>query len=294
MNADIFAEWLRRQGHRVVRTESSCWFDAAPRVYQSFPYHLLIQPSQTELDGLLRGNRAVALRYSTPAGTAPGCMSYHVVLETDAYDIDALDRRTRQNVRAGLGKCRVEPIPLERLAEEGYELERDTAARQGRGLKTSREEWRNRCLAACGLEGFEAWGALVESRLAATILAFRMHDCCELLSQQCHSDFIDARVNHALVFTVTRAMVGRPGISSIFYTLQSLDAPPSVDEFKYRMGYTAKPVRQRVVFHPWLAPMVRPVSYRALRRLRDRRPASPTLPKLAGMVRFYLELTPDI
>ena len=289
MNPEIFAEWLRRQGRRVVRTSSSYWFDAGPGVYQAFPYHLLIQPSEQELNSLFRNNRAVGLRYSAPVSHPLGRVSYHVVYDGPEYDLDRLDRRTRQNVRTGLHRCRVQPIPLERLADEGWELETDTAARQGRCLSSSRESWRTRCLSASDLDGFEAWGALVEDRLAASILTFRMGDCCELLSQQCHGDYIDARVNHALAFTVTQTMMGRPGISSIFYTLQSLDAPPSVDEFKFRMGYSAKPVRQRVAFHPCLAPLIGRASCAALGKLLRWRPKSPTLPKLAGMVRFYLE-----
>ena len=49
MNAEIFAEWLRRQGHSVVRTTSSYWYDKSSRVYQAFPYHWIIQPTEEEL-----------------------------------------------------------------------------------------------------------------------------------------------------------------------------------------------------------------------------------------------------
>ena len=73
MNADIFAEWLRIQGHNVVRTTSSYWYDASPRIYQAFPYHWLIQPTEIELLSLLRQKRAIALRYSTPIESPLGC-----------------------------------------------------------------------------------------------------------------------------------------------------------------------------------------------------------------------------
>jgi hypothetical protein len=78
-------------------------------------------------------------------------------------------------------------------------------------------------------------------------------------------------------------------VRSILYGLHSLDAPPSVDEFKFRMGYTAKAVRQRVVFHPWLRPAFNPLSHAAVRGLRKWLPGSPLLAKAEGMLRFYLQ-----
>jgi len=65
MNAEIFVEWLRRQGYRVVRTRSSYWHNAGPQVFQAFPYHGIINPSEQELRKLLLQNNAIALRYST-------------------------------------------------------------------------------------------------------------------------------------------------------------------------------------------------------------------------------------
>lgn len=289
MNAEIFAEWLCRQGYRVVRTASSYWYEASPRVYQAFPYHWIIQPSEAELSQFLRRNWAVGLRYSTPVNNPLGRISYHAVYEQPDYTLEGLDRRSRQNIRTGLKNCTVEPICFERLAEEGWLLEKDTVQRQERQLKLDEQNWRRRCLAATDLPGFEAWGALVEGQLVASLLTFQMEDCCEMISQQCQRNYLPARVNNALCFVVTQTMMNRSHIHSIFYTLQSLDAPASVDEFKFRMGYRAKPVRQRVVFHPWLAPAFNRLSCAIVERLRQRYPEHVTLAKAGGMLRFYLE-----
>ena len=66
MNPETFAEWLQRQGYKVVRTDSSYWYEASSRVYQAFPYHWLIQPAEDELSAFLRQQNAIGLRYSTP------------------------------------------------------------------------------------------------------------------------------------------------------------------------------------------------------------------------------------
>jgi hypothetical protein len=249
----------------------------------------VIQPTEEELADFLGQNRAIALRYSTPVDSPHGCISYHAVYDEPDYTLDNLDRRSRQNVRTGLKNCCIEPISCERLAKDGWSLEMDTARRQGRQVRISEEIWRRRYMAAADLPGFEAWGALVDGRLVASLLTFRMEDCCEMVSQQCHRDYLNARVNNALSFVVTQTMNNRTEIHSVFYALQSLDAPPSVDEFKFRMGYIAKPVRQRVVFHPWFEPLANNLTHTVIVRLLRRNPGNYILAKVEGMLRFHLQ-----
>lgn len=289
MNAEVFAEWLRRQDHSVIRTTSSYWYDAGPRVYQAFPYHWVIQPPEEELLELLRQKRAIALRYSTPVDNPLGCISYHTIYDDLSYTFDNLKKKRIRIVRIALKKCRVEPISFERLAEDGWYLEMDTLSRQGRRVKISKETWRRRCLSVADLPGFEAWGALVNGHLAASLFTFQSEDCCEMLAQQSHRDYLKANVNSALCFIVTKTMINRPRIRSVFYGLHSLDAPASLDVFKYRMSYRAKPVRQRVVFHPWLQPFANSLTHKMLVGLLRLDPGNRFLAKGEGLLRFHLQ-----
>jgi hypothetical protein len=289
VNPEVMAEWFRRQDHRVVRTASSWWYDAGARVYQAFPFHWSFRPLPDEAERLLRGVGGLALRFTTPLDAPEGRVSYHVVCDDRGYGLERLDGRARNAVRNGSQRARVEVVPLERLAEEGWALEVDTCRRQGRAVPWSRGAWRRRCLAAADLPGFEAWGALVEGRLAASLLAVRVDGWCEVLGQQSLSEYLAARVNNALTFGFTRAVLQRPGVASIFYSLQSLDAPPSVDDFKLRMGYRPAPVRQRVVLHPWARPFVGPWAPALVASALRRRPGSRVLAKAEGMLRFYVE-----
>jgi hypothetical protein len=288
MNAEIFAEWLRRQGYQVVRTPSSYWYEAGSRVYQAFPYHRVIQPTEQELSELLRRQRAIALRYSTPVTAAQGKVSYHVVSEVP-YELESLPRRARQNVRRGLKYARIELISLARLATEGWRMRLDSLNRQGRTGAESQAWWQRLCLSAEDLPGFEAWGALHNGQLVASFLAFSYDDCYTFPYQQSASSALKNRVNNAIFYEVTHQALQRPGISRAFFCLQSLDAPCSVDEFKFRMGFTAEPVRQRVVFHPWLAPFFNKASYAVVKHILDRQPENVALAKAEGMIRFYLE-----
>jgi hypothetical protein len=289
MSPDIFSEWLQRQGRRVVRTASSYWHREGVRALQAFPYHWTIEPSERELRELLRESQAICLRYSTPVSSPLGYLSYHVVRETSDYTVESLGKWTRKNVRRGLRNCSVQCIAFDLMAEEGWALQTDTLERQNRQVQISERDWQMRCLAAKDLPGFEAWGALVGGRLAASVITFRMDDCVYMLSQQCHREFLTAHVNNALSFTVTQAMLRRPGVRSIFYSLHSLDAPPSMDEFKFRMGYSRRIVRQRIVFHPVLEPLVNPALHALFRAAKALRPGNPVFMKAEGMINFYLE-----
>lgn len=286
MTPEVFAEWLRRLGHRVVHTESSYWFDQGPRVFQSFPYHWVLQPSEEELREFLREQRAIGLRYSTPLDAAEGSCSYHIVYERPTYGLGDVEPSIRSKVRRGLEACRVGPITLERYAHEGWELERDTLARQHRHSRRGHGDWRRMVEAAAGLPGFEVWGAEVGDRLGAALMFVRIDGCINLLYQQSHRDFLPLRVNNALLFEVTRELAARPGVTCIHNGLHSLDAPSTVDQFKVRMGYSVRPIRQRVVFHPRLAPWFGPASARALGRLATLYPANEFIRKAEGLTRF--------
>ena len=314
MNAEIYAEWLRRQGQRVIRTKSSYWHGQGWGVFQAFPYHWLIDPGRAELRDLMLRHGALALRYSTPAPdgqigdgqiedgrngdgrnqdadrsrrqTRDSC--YHVVYTGDDYGFETLGAWTRKNVRRGLRNCSIEPISSARYLEQGWELRLDTLARQRRRVRETKRRWQSRYAAASGLDGFEFWAAEVRGRLAATLVTFPMDGWAYMLYQQCHSDYLREHVNNALSFVVTQTLIRRPHIHAIFYGMQSLDAPASVDEFKFRMGYEAKTVGQRIAFHPCLAPLVNHYTHRAARYLRAWNPASRVLAKAEGLFRFGL------
>jgi hypothetical protein len=287
MTIEVFAEWLRRQDYRVFETESSHWYSPGLGVYQAFPYHWVIQPSSAELNEFMREHRVLGLRYSTGLDQSEGRLSYHAVYEGGDYGIDALGKWARKNVRRGLKNCTVEPVTFDRIAEEGWNLQLDTLKRQGRKPGETQNQWRRRFLAASDLPGFGAWGALVAGNLAASVVTFRLEDFFYLLYQQCQGEYLAAHVNNALSFAVSQELLSRPGTRGAFYSLESFDAPESMDEFKFRMGYRAKPVRQRVVFNPVFRPLVNGLTHGVLKCLRGAFGRNNSVAKAEGMVRFF-------
>lgn len=288
MDPEHFAEWYRRQGYHVLRSESSYWFNAGPRVYQGFPFGWLIQPSAGELRRMMLKYGILSLRYSTPLDAPIGKVSYHVTLAFP-YNMDLLRSQARNAVKRGLARCVVEQISFERFAGEGWNLQRDTLERQGRIDSMSEADWRKVCLSAVGLGGFEAWAAIVEGELAAGLIICQINDKFYVPYAFSHRKYLDLYVNNALFYTVSCNLLAREGINGIFFTVQSLDAPKSVDDFKFRMGLNGIPVRQRVVFHPLIEPLITSPIHKVVNRLLKRNPNNTAVAKTEGMIRFYLQ-----
>jgi hypothetical protein len=282
-------EWLRRQGHRIVVSESALWYDPVPGIFQAFPYHPVIDPSEEELRHVLREGRARGLRYSAPLGSACGKISYHVVCDKPSYGLDQVSRQSRQNIRKGLDYATYEPVSFIRLAKEGWALRAETLERQGRLKAETPEWWKKLCLSAEGLPGFEAWGAFRGQTLVAALVVYLARDCYLMLYQQSLTEHLRFGVNNTLGFVFTQNALARPGVKELFYGFQSLDAASDVDEFKFRMGYEAQPVRQRVLFHPALRPLMTPATLAALDYFSRLGHGHPGWLKAAGLIRFYLE-----
>jgi hypothetical protein len=288
MNPENFAEWYRRQGHHVIKSTSSYWYDAGLQVYQAFPFGWLIQPSDAELHEMMRKHGIVSLRYSTPLEASVGKVSYHVTL-SNPYNVDLLRSQARNAVKRGLAKCVVDSIPFERVAEEGWLLQQDTLDRQGRSSTMTHKEWRRLCLSAVDLDGFEAWSALVDGEMAAALIISRIDDTFYVPYAFSHRKYLDFYVNNALFYSVSCNLLARDGIKGIFFTVQSLDAPKSVDDFKFRMGLHPTAVRQRVMFNPLIEPFITRSTHRLVDRLVKRYPDRASLAKVEGMIRFYLQ-----
>lgn len=289
MNAEVFAEWLRRQGHRVYRTTSSYWYDAGPRVLQAFPYHWLIKPDEKEIRELMLKHGIIALRYSTPLDFPKGMVSYHVVLHKP-YELEMLRSQARNGVKRGLQCFKIEQISFEQLGSEGWVLQQDTLERQDRLRSMTQGEWERLCHSAEGLPGFEAWAAISNNKeLAGAVIICRIDDVFNVPYAMSHHRFLANHVNNAIFFSVSHEMLRREGVSGVFFTVQSLDAPAQVDEFKFRMGFEPRAVRQCVDFHPFLNPFATDTVHGLIQKLLQRDRSNPRLAKAEGMLRFHVQ-----
>ena len=287
MSEPSFQAWLEGQGYRVVQSPSGAWYEIAPRVLQAFPYHGIARIGAAERDALLRDHGCLALRYSTPLDAAQGQLSYHVVLDRSDFGLPRLVKTQRAATVKALQAFTVAPITFHELRDNGWEMRAKTLARQQRfGIET--RTWWERLCAAAGTAGFEAWGARCDGVLTASLLAHVAGGCASIVLQQSDTDFLSRGTNNALVYEFCRHAFARPDVTRVFYGLHSLDAPASVDAFKFRLGFRPLPVRQVVDFHPLARPWLGGLSLRALTAARLVRPHDSRLSKLEGLLRFYV------
>jgi hypothetical protein len=276
--------WYTKQGYRVIITPSSGWVELVRGVFQAFPYHWIVTPSDEELKFLFKHHFVIAIRYSAPVRSSQGQISYHIVYDRKDYPLSPLPSNTKK----GLKYATFAPISLKVMAEEGWILRNDTLVRQGREHAESKEFWQRLCLSAEGIPGFEAWAAIHQGELAATILTYTLGDTVSILYQQSKTECMVLGVNNALTYAFTHEVLQRKGIQCIFYGLHSLDAPASVDKYKLSMKYRAKPLRQKVIFNPIIQPLVNQMSYKLILQVKNWLPSVCVLNKVEGMMRFYL------
>jgi hypothetical protein len=293
LDAAAYARFLEAVGHRVVRAGSQHWYEVSSRFYMSAPPNFVISPSDDELRAVFAQTRCVGVRYAAPLD-GPGRLSYQIACDDAGYGLETLSSNNRSKVRRGLKRCRVEPTPMAVIAEHGKRAHEDTVGRQGRDGVLGGERWGRFFDVAGRTEGFEGWAAWIDDQLAAFLITVSFPDSVEFLLARSRSDLLGAYPNNALVFTVTEEMLARRRVGLITYGLESLEPVGPLDQFKFGMGFSRRPLRQRIVFHPLLrAPLGVPAIRSALLRFADSRGDSGVFwRKAAGLLRFADETTP--
>jgi hypothetical protein len=290
MNPPTFANWLRHLGHRVIKTESSYWYNAQPGFCFYFPYHRLITPSRAELSHLFLKEKCLGVRYFSPLHCY-GKSSYLIVCSNKNYDITSVDAATaRRQTRRGMENFEIRQIDFASLASQGMQANHDTLLRQGRDPGIWNEKkWREYCSAAQSLDGFEAWGAFREHQLAAFIIGFKMEDYFTILHHSSMTEYLRFYPNNALVFYLTELKLNSMDVNHVSYGPESLDAPDSLDEFKFRMGFEKLPIKQNIAFNPIIKPFVNGFSHKLVQTISSANPKSDIWRKLSGVIRFYME-----
>lgn len=287
MDAAAYARFLEAVGHRIVRAGSIHWYEVSTRFYMCAPPNFTVSPSDEELRELFRKTHAVGARFAAPLA-GPGRMSYQIVCDDAGYGLETLSSNNRSKVRRGLKRCRVEATAMADIAVHGMRAHEDTVGRQGRDGVLGGERWARFFEVAARTEGFEGWGAWVDDQLAAFLISVSFADSVEFLLARSRNDLLGAYPNNALIFTVAEEMLARRKLREITFGLESLEPVGPLDQFKFGMGFTQRPVRQRIVFHPLLrGPLgISAVRDGLLRFAESRSERGVFWRKAAGLLRF--------
>jgi hypothetical protein len=290
---DAVATFLERIGHRVVRSESCCWYQQGWRFFAAFPHSRPISPDPVELRRVFSATRCFGVRYVSRPDDR-GRPSYALVLDNPAYGLDSLSANSRSKVRRGLKECQVRRLDPAFVRIHGRAANEDTLRR----IRFARDvyDWDRYWDAVAGTPDVEVWGALRDNQLLAYLVAVLVDGCAELLIARSSNDGLRYYPNNALLFTVCRDLLRRSDIDEIVFGLESMEPVVGVDSFKESMGFARRSIQQRIVFHPLVERIARTrVTGRIARALARRPRASTFWRKLEGVLVVHgsLQARPD-
>jgi hypothetical protein len=290
LDSQGYADFLRSLGHRVISVGSFSWYDANRFFYLSAPPHRTYEPTAGQLRAALQTLPCLGVRYAAPL-ESEGKLSYQIACARRDYGLEQLSGNTRSKVRRGFKRCDVGPVPFATIAAAGKQAHEDTVARQGRDGVLSGEGWQRFFSAAGQAAGMEGWGAWHGGTLAAFLVTVTFDDAVEFLLARSCNDTLGAYPNNALIYWVTEEMLVRRAVREVTFGLESLEPVAPLDQFKFSMGFERRPLRQRIVFRPAVAALLR---RRAVRKLVHRWTEQPGEQavfwrKAAGILRFAEE-----
>jgi hypothetical protein len=284
VNHQEMATFLERLGHRVVRGERCSWYEQGWRFFAAIPHSQPISPGRSELNEVFRAARCFGVRYVSSAD-APGRLSYALMLDDRSYDLDSLSGNSRSKIRRGLKDCQVRRLEPAFVRLHGRKANEDTLRR----IRFAHDvyDWDRYWDAVAATPDVEVWGALRDQELLAYMVAVLVEGSAELLIARSCDGGLRHYPNNALLFTLARDLLRRSDIERIFFGLESVEAVDGVDTFKESMGFTRRPIRQRIVFHPLAEPIARArVTARIASALARRPSAGAFWRKLEGLLAF--------
>lgn len=285
MTRDGMALFLERLGHRVTLSRTCYWYDLRPRFFLAFPHTAQASPGAGELDRVFAASGALGLRYVAPLDAA-GRLSWALVVDDRAYDLDRLTANTRSKVRRGLKRCEVLPVAPAFVRHHGRRANDDTLAR----LRFEQDyyPWDRYWDAVAATGDAEVWAALCDGQVAAFLVVVIVEGCAEILVARSRTDLLTHYPNNALLFQVVHDLIRRDDVDRVLFGLESLDMVSGVDAFKESMGFSRLPIRQRIVFRPLTERLLRmPFVSRTARALARRRPGSEFWRKVEGVLIFH-------
>lgn len=291
MNAEYHAEFRRASGERVVRTESCYWFESQSRVFNAFPSHLTFEPAPDEFKHVFHETDALFLRYPCPMH-APGVDSFRMVCTEKPYSLEILSGNSRSKIRRGLKHFTIDHIDFDMLARDGLGPLVSTLQRQGRKVPTTlQQDWERRCEAAKRTPGVFAWGAFTGtgSELVAFLLAYQIDDCMYLSVIRSKREYLNQYPNNALVYSVMKEVLARSDVREVSYGLEPMRQDiGSLDKFKTSMGFRKEPVRQRVVVHLLVRPLMGRIGRKFVATIVRRNPESDFWRRVEGIFHYYI------
>lgn len=286
MSTEGFCGFLKELGHNVRAEAGVYWYNEHPHVYTSFPFQQFVSREEMALDNIL-ANDGWVVRY--PCDISQGRKSYRLACTIQGYGMHSLSGKARNQTRRGLEQCSVREVPFGELAQTGIQLNRETLIRQKRRIPAGFDSyWHRYYAAASRAEGACAWGAFVESELAAYLIAFEMDNVAHVLIVRSSTRFLKHYPNNALLFGFLQYALNDGRYQEVSIGLESIRVDlTSLDHFKLGMGFSKIEIGQRVELAPFASRLLSRPVLNLLLGTSFIWQRSEKLDKLAGLLTWY-------
>jgi hypothetical protein len=259
MEHSVFYNFYKNAGFKVYTSQSGEWCELQHGMLISIPYHLLIDPTNEELDNLLKESGAWGVRYPTWVDKY-GFLSELEICDHFGYDLQFLEHKFRNRVVKGQKNCEIRPVSIQELKDEGLKLNLRTLERQKRNdPKANKEYWHKICDGLDKTSGVNIFGAYHQGRLASYVVTLETPLMTEMIIQNSDSELLNYCPNNLLTYYVTwYNLTKRNDPVPVCYGLGSLEETHSLDHYKQGMGYIMQPIKQRLYFRKSVRLFLRP------------------------------------
>jgi hypothetical protein len=285
-----YAAALAAEGVTVVPGSSGCYWvgNVCGSLFRE-PTSCLAPPQPGEVRRALWKARAPVATYILAPSDEHPANAWLYVCENQKYRLEDLGYAARRDIRRAMRQLRFEFIDAATLLARGAKAFCDTQKRLGLSdgtpevFRRDHEPFgRNPAMqiAAAWAEGFLAAFATVQAVDAWADIGVYAAD--DHLSSCPVNGLIHFALNHYLVERKFRG-VGY-GLSSI----QEASKAATLDRFKKKAGFEARPVHRAFVLHPLVRPLANRLTLCGLRLCTRLRPSSRRWRKATGLLATYL------
>ncbi|MCU1307198.1 MAG: hypothetical protein JWN45_1893 [Acidobacteriaceae bacterium] len=275
MDRHDYVRFAQAQGLRTLNMDGELWIMKRVFFGESAPPHRRVQLTAWQAAKLyLQG--AVVIRY-TCHDVKERTNSFEYICDDKNYDLGSLKDSKARLTRQGLKNCVVRQVDFGLLAEEGCAINQSVFLRQGRpGLPSlSRPDlWKKYMNLCSSFKDIEAWGAFFQDKLCAYMLLVTVDEYAYIFHPYSTTAFLQYRPMNALVFTVLKQFLKRPGVARVSYGLEPFTNKSTLDQFKVDMGFRRQPICRKILINPLARPVVSRAAQRIAERLLLRAPQS--------------------
>lgn len=174
---------------------------------------------------------------------------YRCICDTKNYDENCISsKNTRHNLRRSLKRCTVRHIDYPFLAKSGYDIYVKASARYSNFTLETEEQFYNRMISLCDVDGAEAFGVFVKEQLVAYMTLFVRQDSAWGDTAAFNPEYSKAYPMYALYYEVARHYLQERGLKEFDRGTRPLMHETNIDDFLLRLGYRKAYCRLGVYF----------------------------------------------